>query len=118
VRVRAPEAGAPALFELRTERKEADGEWSYGLYTPDGPRLRLNEAEDGREQRELRARTERGQWVGVSIRRINLNSCRACHAMFTKGLGPCGFTPANSAIRGEWAARYLRERGEAPFKQL
>ena len=118
------------IFELRMVHKLTYGlfgQWAFGLYTPvqDGT-LRLNSFEDPAtpNDRKFTAKTALGRSVEVAIRRIPLQSCRGCHLMASPSghqyaseasAGPCGFVPANTALKTDWASRYLKERGTAPF---
>lgn len=124
VRLKSPDPTIKGpLFELRWVEKQRDGRWSFGLYASrkDSPaRLEL-QTEDAAET--LRFRTPQND--DVSMRRIKIQSCRACHFMNSASAyqyetqeqaGPCGFVPSNHANVRSWAERMRQGQGFQPFQ--
>jgi len=111
------------VFEVRLERKMANGTWAFGNYTQGAKGLELNHY-PGLRAEQYSLTLETGKFVKVEVGHMNLQSCRACHYMNSPSkyqypnldsAGPCGFGPAHSQLTTDWAQRYFQIHRENPF---
>lgn len=106
----------PSLYEARLMKSLPSGAWAFGAYVPSkrDPSLLALRKDEGVT---FEARLDSGT---LRLRRISTWICRDCHDgppfEMSPLAGPCGFTPENPKVLGEWAPEFRARKGYWPFR--
>jgi hypothetical protein len=118
------DSGVPNPFELRMVSHLQAGHWAFGAYRFEGGRWMLN-TYSGLQEAAMEVALRRFEGISrVTLKRINLQSCRSCHFMNSRRsqfptreeAGPCAFVPWNETLATDWMPRFEREFGYRPVE--
>jgi hypothetical protein len=117
---------AKSLFELRLIEKQDTGQWAYGIYSPAAaPGLLALDRTEQPDPLSFAVERTDGKRIDVSMRRVNIRSCRRCHFMNSASrhqypndalAGPCHFVPDNGPGIAQWVRKYVARHGESPLE--